>query len=272
MNTFETLLDKFNALHIAEALNFDLMNEILISHHSTAIEGSSLTEEEARVLILEGLTAKGKPMEDHLMVQDHQRALVEIITMAKMKTTLTPNLIQAINANVMKNTGSIINAMAGTFDSSKGDWRKLSVHAGARYFIDYSKVPNHVKQLCEVINNKINEIKTTKEIYDLAFDAHFSLVSIHPFADGNGRTSRLLMNYILTYHGKPLAIVFREDKIEYIKSLEKSREVENTLPFKEFMYAQQKKFLLTEIEKVQKLKEKKFLGFSSQTKGKRMKL
>jgi Fic family protein len=94
------------------------------------------------------------------------------------------------------------------------------------------------------------------DIYDLAFDAHFKLVSIHPFADGNGRTSRLLMNYILAYHELPLAILYAEDKQNYYAALEKARreEPENLQPVRDFMYSQQCKFFGTEIAKYKGIK------------------
>jgi Fic family protein len=247
--TFEALLDKFHSLNIEDSLNYELMSDILISHHSTAIEGSTLSEEESRLLIIDGLTAKGKPITDHLMVKDHYNALVEIVELSKKKCVINPEFIQKMNANVMKNTGSIINTALGSFDSSKGDWRKVNVHAGTRTFVSYQKVESMVKSLCDELQNQIEKVKTVVEIYDLAFDAHYSLVSIHPFADGNGRTSRLLMNYILTYHKMPLAIVFKEDRLDYINALEESRKQETTAPFRTFMYAQQMKYLQQEIDK-----------------------
>ncbi|MDR2847524.1 MAG: Fic family protein, partial [Bacteroidales bacterium] len=176
------------------------MNEILISYHSTAIEGSSLTEEEARLLLLDGTTAKGKPLTDHNMVVDHLTAFQYTIEQANQRKEITPAFIQSINAHVMKTTGSVINAMSGSYDSSKGDWRKSMVHVGDRYFSNYQKVPQEVAELCRKITSRIDTVKTPIDIYLLAFEAHFRLVSIHPFADGNGRTSRLLMNYILQYH------------------------------------------------------------------------
>jgi Fic family protein len=247
---FEAILNKFQSLHLESYLNYDVMNDILISHHSTAIEGSSLNEEESRLLILDGLTAKGKPITDHLMMKDHYHALVEIVELSKEKRNITPDFIQKINANVMKTTGSVINTALGNFDSSKGDWRKVNVHAGARTFVNYQKVAQMVNILCGELQKQITKVKTIKEIYDLAFEAHFQLVSIHPFADGNGRTSRLLMNYILAYHKMPLAIVFKEEKLEYINALEESRKLETTEPFKAFMYEQQVKFLQQEIAKI----------------------
>jgi Fic family protein len=75
-------------------------------------------------------------------------------------------------------------------------------------------------------------------------------VSIHPFGDGNGRVSRLLMNYILEYHKQPLALIFSEDKADYFQALENSREQESLTPFRNFMYAQQTKFFEQEIAKL----------------------
>lgn len=85
----------------------------------------------------------------------------------------------------MKTTGSVINSMAGSYGSSKGDWRKSNVFVGNRYFTDYPKVETEIEKLCRKLNKMLSSVKSEKEIYDLAFDAHFYLVSIHPFAEGN---------------------------------------------------------------------------------------
>jgi Fic family protein len=74
------------------------------------------------------------------------------------------------------------------------------------------------------------------------------LVSIHPFGDGNGRISRLLMNYILAYFDLPLTIVFKEDRIKYIDALEASRNNEQITIFFKFMFAQYKKFIKKELK------------------------
>lgn len=261
--TFEELLHKFNELHITDAIGYERMNEIFISHHSTAIEGSSLTEEESRLLIEDGITAKGKPLYDHNMVKDHFDALEFVVGKAKKKQKLTPQFIQEISAHVMRSTGSIINATAGSYDSSKGDWRKSAVHVGTRYFINYQKVEREVAKLCEELNKRIDTVSSPREIYQLAFDAHFYLVSIHPFADGNGRTSRLLMNYILAYHNLPLATIFAEDKQDYYHALEESRNAEEAslAPIRQFLFSQQEKYLRQEIEKYEKADRQKDMDF-----------
>jgi Fic family protein len=115
----------------------------------------------------------------------------------------------------------------GTTDEKKGDFRKVTVTAGGHYFVDAGKVPNLMKSLVKVINTEIKKVKSTEKILTLSFLAHFDLVSIHPFTDGNGRTSRLLMNYIQAYHNFPLTIVNAADKSAYIKALNESRKAEN---------------------------------------------
>jgi Fic family protein len=249
MDTFLKLLHEYKNSSISESINYEQMNEILISHHSTAIEGSSLTEDETRMLLTEGTTVNGKPLEHHNMALDHHKALLWVLAKAKMKTAITSQFIQEISASVLRTTGSIIHAAAGSYDPSKGEFRKSNVFVGTRYFMSYQKVENAVKELADSLNVKNQMVKTEKEIYDLAFDAHFLLVSIHPFADGNGRTSRLLMNYILAYHHQPLALIYQQDKLEYYKALEKSREddVVNLKPIRDFMYAEQIKYFQEEL-------------------------
>lgn len=91
-------------------------------------------------------------------------------------------------------------------------------------------------------------MKSDREKLELAFTAHFDMVSIHPFYDGNGRSSRLLMNFIQRFFELPLSIVYKEDKAEYIQALKDARAEETTRPFIEFMQAQLSKQLTHEIK------------------------
>jgi Fic family protein len=84
---------------------------------------------------------------------------------------------------------------------------------------------------------------TLREQLELAFEAHQRLVSIHPFNDGNGRTSRLLMNYVQRRHGQPLTIVFSEDRQAYFAALEQSRVAEDLTVFFDFVRIQHGKSL-----------------------------
>lgn len=87
----------------------------------------------------------------------------------------------------------------------------------------------------------------------LAFNTHFELVSIHPFGDGNGGISRLMMNYILTYFELPMTIVFKQDRIKYIDALEVARNKEDNTIFFKFMFAQYEKFIKKEIKVLKNL-------------------
>ena len=124
--------------------------------------------------------------------------------------------------------------------------------------MDYKKVPQRVSELIKFINTEISKKLSFKEINELAFDAHFQIVSIHPFADGNGRLSRLLMNYIQQYHNLPLSIVYAEDKQDYFLALTETRKTEDIEIFRNFMFAQADKFLteqIKELTKKQKIKK-----------------
>lgn len=259
-NELNILLTKFESLKLNSVIEFEQFSRIAIVHHSSAIEGSTLTPEETTLLITEGITAKGKSMSEHEMVKDHYNALLFVLEQAKNKTGITLEFLKQINALVNKNTGQQRNTPLGLCDDTKGDFRLGNVTAGTTYFVNYDKIPQMLKELCEKIQKKINTVKTNEEIYQLSFDAHYYLVTIHPWFDGNGRTSRLLMNFIQAYHNKLLSIVFIEDKPAYIKALNDSRTKNDIAIFRIFMAEQHVKYMKQEIEKYeQRNKEINFI-------------
>jgi Fic family protein len=225
------------------AINAEQFNLYSITHHSTKIEGSTLTQEETNTLLEKGISIGGKPIEHQNMVLDHYDALVFVLEEAKKKRSITVSFIQEITTKVMRRTGKEVTSVLGTTDEKKGDFRKVTVTAGGHYFVDPGKVPNMVKSLVKVIDTEIKKVKNTEEILTLSFLAHFDLVSIHPFTDGNGRTSRLLMNYIQGYHNLPLTIVNALDRSAYIKALNESRKAENKDAIITFMASQHLKEL-----------------------------
>ena len=96
--------------------------------------------------------------------------------------------------------------------------------------MNWMKVPMKLKEFCDELNKRRKTIDTTDElsIYELSFWAHYHLVTIHPWADGNGRTSRLLMNLLQMEYGVLPSKVSKEDKAEYIQALIDTREAEDT--------------------------------------------
>lgn len=246
----EQLYQKFQQLGISEAVDYEKYYLYSLITHSTAIEGSTLTEAEAQMLFDEGLTAKGKPLVYHLMNEDLKKAYEFAKEKAKCKKPINSAFLQKLNSTLMRTTGSIYNVMGGSFDSSKGEFRLCGVTAGigGRSYMSYQKVPAKVDELCALLQEKQKTVGTFREQYELSFNAHLNLVTIHPWVDGNGRTARLLMNYIQFCYNLFPTKIFKEDREEYISALRLSQEDEVNQPFLDFMAGQLKKSLSLEIE------------------------
>lgn len=101
------LLNEYRSLNLSQSINYDKFIRYSITHHSTSIEGSTLTEIETNLLLGEGLTPKGKPLEHSLMTTDHADALSFTIEQAKQKKEIDVKLIQSINAKVMSKTDKV---------------------------------------------------------------------------------------------------------------------------------------------------------------------
>jgi Fic family protein len=258
----EAKQQRYNCLGLDEMKDYKKFYIYSIIAHSTAIEGSTLTEKDTQLLFDEGIVVKGKSITEHLMNLDLKGAYEYAVSEAAKKKKITPDFLKQLNSLIVKNTGGLHHVAAGTFDSSKGDYRLCGVTAGVegKSYMNYMKVPDTVNRFCEETNERLNA-KNLKEIYHLSFDAHFNLVTIHPWVDGNGRTSRLLMNYIQFYHDVVPTKIHKEDKSEYIDALEKSRESETVTPFRNFMAHQHLKTLRQAIDNYEK-SQKQADGFT----------
>ena len=248
-----TVLDEYKQLGIAEQIDYDKFYLYSLITHSTAIEGSTVTEIENQLLFDEGISAKGRTMQEQLMNLDLKKAYEQAIRLAKLHTDFSVEMLKELSSIVMKNTGSQYNTVQGSFDASKGDLRLVNVTAGAggKSYLNYAKVPSKLTTFCQEMNKRRWVLVDSKDIleqYLLSFDVHFQLVTIHPWADGNGRMSRLIMNYIQFEFGLVPTKVKKEDKAEYIQALIESREQDNILPFREFMLREHLTNLRKEIE------------------------
>lgn len=247
------LIAQYKKLGINEVIDHEKFNLISIVHHSTRIEGSTLTGIETQVLLNEGLTPKGKPLHESLMVTDHFAALKYGLEHAKVQAPITVEFIQKLNALIVKNTTSTYHTVFGTIDAATGAFRKGNVTAGETYFPNFNKVESLTAGLVSEISAKMKLNLSTRAQLDLSYDAHFNLVSIHPFYDGNGRTSRLLMNYIQAGYKLPLAIVNNETKADYYQALIDTREKGDIRIFRSFMDEEYQRLLSAEIKKFQQM-------------------
>lgn len=245
----ENLIQEYRRLDIDNFLNYEEFNKILLTSHSTRIEGSTLTFAESTELIQKGNTPAGKHISFSLQTIDHYNALNFILKEADNKTPITKEFIQKIASLVMKQTGEVFTNINGTVDASKGEFRKTGVWAGTTAFMHYQKIVPALDELCDELNQIIKQQTDSDSQLKLSFYAHYKLVDIHPFLDGNGRTSRLLMNYIQRWYNLPLSLVFAEDKAMYYEALNSVKNTESFDFYYEFMFSQYYKFLKQEIQK-----------------------
>lgn len=238
-NKLEELVGKYHALGIDRQLDYEKFYLYSIITHSTAIEGSTITEVENQIMFDNGIALKGKTLIEQNMNLDLRAAYERALTMAREHAPITVDSLKELSALTMRNTGTTYHTMLGNFSSADGDLRLLNVTAGigGRSYMSFNKVPTKLSEFCDALNlqRKQASSMTMQELYEMSFDAHFNLVTIHPWADGNGRMARLLMNLLQFEFNLIPSRIFADDKEEYIKSLINTREAEDLSIFRRFM-------------------------------------
>lgn len=266
-NDIHQLLDvlkEYQSLGIAQQIDYDKFYLYSIITHSTAIEGSTVTEIENQLLFDEGITAKGRTLQEQMMNLDLKAAYEKSRILATHHVPITIDLLKSLAAIVMKNTGSNYKTVLGDFSSANGDLRLLNVRAGTegKSYLNFQKVPARLKEFCEWLNEERSKVERGNVIdaYALSFDAHFRLVTIHPWADGNGRMSRLLMNHLqFEYQLIPMKVM-KEQKAEYIQALVDAREQDDISVFRRVMFDLHIRNLQQEIEQFRKSMEQDVNG------------
>ena len=207
------------------------------NYHSNAIEGNSLTLGETRSLILHGLTAHGKPMRDHLDIEGHDEAVKAIEDAVKRNEELNEVFIRNLHKVLLKEPYEI-DAITPDGQPTKrlisiGDYKTQPNNVRTStgeiyYFTPPEQVKPAMSDLIDWYRKNENEGK-----HPIAIGAtfHYRFVRIHPFDDGNGRMARLLMNMILIKHGYTVAIMPREERDQYIQTLEQADKSEDLAEF-----------------------------------------
>jgi Fic family protein len=188
------------------------------TYTSNALEGNTLSLSETAMVVEKGITIGGKTVREHLEAINHARAIDFIEELAhKQRADLAMDDILAIHKIVLQ---KIDDLHAGVF-------RKVMVRiaGSSTIFPNYAKVPFLMVEFMAWLHS------TTDHPIIIAALAHYKLVSIHPFVDGNGRTARLLMNLLLLQCGYPLAIIKNEQRGAYIDAIEHARNTDDFTPF-----------------------------------------
>ncbi len=193
--------------------NYNRAFDVEYTHHSTAIEGNTLTLMETKVLLEDEVSIGGKSIREIYEVVNHNRAFQFIKQCIKESKPLDEGIIKDIHEMLMDNI------MQG------GIYRQVDVYiSGAQH------TPPSPQKAYEQIKDFFATLpeKTSLHPIELAAYTHAEFVRVHPFVDGNGRTARLLMNYQLMSGGYLPVIVKKEDRLSYFQCLEQYA-VENDL-------------------------------------------
>ena len=205
--------EKGGGLPAALVQNLDEWFKVELTYTSNAIEGNTLTRRETALVVEKGITVGGKSLIEHLEATNHARALDMIQEIAsRRKGRVTEKEIFALHEAVLR----------GIDDAHAGQYRTVAVRISGSSVIMPNSEPVKIPDLMQEFGTWLNHKNDIHPI-DLAAEAHYQLVTIHPFVDGNGRTARLLMNLILLMHGYPPAIIRKRDRLAYISSLEKAQ-------------------------------------------------
>lgn len=241
----------YHELGIDAQIDYDKFYLYSIITHSTAIEGSTVTELENQLLFDEGITAKGRSLQEQMMNLDLKNAYEWGMEQIRQHPTITIDFLRTLSSKVMARTGNEYNTLNGSFSAAKGDIRLVNVTAGfgGKSYMNFQKVPMYLEKFCKELNERRSAIDASdvQSIYEMSFWAHYELVTIHPWADGNGRATRLLMNLLQMEFGVLPMKVTKEEKGEYIQALVDTRNKEDISIFLSTMTHLQEQHLREEI-------------------------
>ncbi|MFK8795818.1 Fic family protein [Planococcus plakortidis] len=218
-------LDQHRPLPAEAVKNLRDVYRVEWTYNSNAIEGNTLSLIETKVVMEDGLTIGGKRLQEHFEVINHSEAISFIEDQVNQSETLDERTLKMIHYLILKNID----------DENAGAYRTINVRiSGSQHEPPhFLQVENAMQELFDWYNQEKDRLHPV----ELAALFHFKFVYIHPFADGNGRTARLLMNLILMSHSYPPAIVKAENsqRLTYYEVLETASVQGNTQPFIELI-------------------------------------
>ena len=203
-------LDQLRPLPPEQVKNIQEWLDVEYTYTSNAIEGSTLNRSETALVIEKGITVRGKTLREHLEATNHAKAIDFVRSMIEKGH-------QFISEDDIKNIHKIV--LAGIDDEWAGKYRlrQVFITGAPQEPPGPEEVPYRMKKLIEWLKDQqgVHPVK-------VAADLHYRFVVIHPFVDGNGRTTRLLMNLVLMQNGYPIAIIKTEEREAYIDAIRKA--------------------------------------------------
>lgn len=242
---FEEILDKQLAAKI-KRIKKHILDKLLAqakehkkydTYHSTTLEGYKVTPEEVDIL-LSGITSKGKEaqgkksaeeIKNHMAILGYSEAFDFVIKRIQedfKKPEINEDLIKDIYYHLFKPSA----------DAGITDYMSLVSYRTTPAFIrGTSYVPPSYEKLADLMMSYAFSTNKVKNPIIRAVLAHYFFVTIHPYTDGNGRTARLLMNYLLLTAGYPWVTIRVDQRVEYFEALKKGQLSNDILPFGTFI-------------------------------------
>ena len=224
-NKYENNKSKISSVTLS---SYEKDFELKFTHNSTAIEGNTLTLMETKVVLEDGVSIGGKELREIYEVINHKKAYEYVKKCIAENKPLTENIVKDLHAILTENI------IVG------GIYRNQEVRISGAGFTPPAgnEMYMQIKGFYEELNNKsdLNPI-------ELAAWTHAEFVRIHPFIDGNGRTSRLLMNYQLLSYGFLPVSIDKETRLEYYNYLEEYAVNGNLQPFADLIADLEEKHL-----------------------------
>lgn len=212
-NQLKKELDALRPLKKEEELRIMQKFRLDWNYHSNHLKGSTLTYGETRALLLEGTTIGGKPLQDILETEGHDEAIEWVMDFVKRKMPLTEHFIRQLHQLILTKKPLYVGKYKDLPNSM------TTITGELLTFATPEETQVLMPKLIKWYNNKLNE---AIDPIILAAIFHHKFIRIHPFGDGNGRTARLLMNFILLKFGYPPVIIEKEDKDNYLLALNKA--------------------------------------------------
>jgi Fic family protein len=222
----------FRPLSPEHLQNLTEVFDIEYTYESNRIEGNTLSLRETSFVINEGLTIRDKSLREHLEAINHQEAINYIREVIADDAPFDERSLKNIHALILH----------GIDRMSAGSYRSVPVGISGTDIV--FPQPFRLQNLMEEFFRFYEENKESMHPAELAAEMHERLVNIHPFIDGNGRTSRLIMNLFLLKAGFPLTIISSDEKNRniYFDALNQARDESNPEAFKIFIAQNVKKW------------------------------
>jgi len=201
LDDLKAKLDQYRPLPL-DILN-NLREDLIIrwTYNSNAIEGNTLTLNETKVA-LEGITIGGKNLREHFEAINHKEAILFVESLVQKGERLSEYSIKSLHTLILKNID----------DKNAGSYRNINVlmEEFIKWYNTEAQKLHPIERACRV---------------------HIDFVAIHPFIDGNGRTSRLLMNFELMKSGFPPVVIKVKDRLAYYEALDKAHTLKDYSDF-----------------------------------------